>query len=259
MLTGVGDALVDVDVTELTLPPLLTVALVAQVVWRVGAEGLVGAGAGGARGEDLSAGGSTVRQLAQTGETGHAVHAGALVQAGAGSTLIDVHLAQVTSEALAALAVEAVELVDARASVVTGAGQAVVSVQVTVLAHPPGLTVTAVPVDVVSAYPLDTRAAATLVHLRVAVWGFEALGTHAVEAVLLIHTRAPVSTGAGGALVYFHITLGTGEAGLADTVIAVDSVFADTVVTWVAGAVVKVYLAVGSGSSMLTLADVFVD
>lgn len=36
----------------------------------------------------------------------------------------------------------------------------------------------------------------------------------------------------------------TSEAGFADTVVAVDAVFADAVVTWVAGAVVKVYLTV---------------
>lgn len=50
-----------------------------------------------------------------------------------------------TSEALATLACEAIELVYAGASVLAGAGQTVVPVQVTVFAHPPWLTVTAVP------------------------------------------------------------------------------------------------------------------
>lgn len=49
-----------------------------------------------------------------------------------------------TSEALATLAGEAIELVDASASILAGTGQTVVPVQVTVLPHPSGLTVTAV-------------------------------------------------------------------------------------------------------------------
>ena len=49
-----------------------------------------------------------------------------------------------TSEALATLAVEAIELVNARASVLARAGQTVVPVQVTVLAHPARLAVAAV-------------------------------------------------------------------------------------------------------------------
>lgn len=49
-----------------------------------------------------------------------------------------------TSEALATLASEAIQLVDARASILAGTWQTVVSVQVTVLPHPSRLTVTAV-------------------------------------------------------------------------------------------------------------------
>lgn len=133
----------------------------------------------------------------------------------------------------------------------------------------------AVPVDVVPAGAVHARAAAALVHLGVAVGRLEALGTLAVEAVLFIHTRASVPAGAGRTLVDLHVALGawqrekiivrygkwmdglfffwsylaaglTGEAGFADTVVAVDAVFADAVVTRVAGAVVEVYLAVGA-------------
>lgn len=49
-----------------------------------------------------------------------------------------------TSETLATLAGEAIELVDARASILAGTWQTVVPVQVTVLPHPSGLAVTAV-------------------------------------------------------------------------------------------------------------------
>ena len=49
-----------------------------------------------------------------------------------------------TSEALATLAGEAIELVDARSSILAGTRQTVIPVQVTVLPHPSRLTVTAV-------------------------------------------------------------------------------------------------------------------
>lgn len=56
---------------------------------------------------------------------------------------------------------------------------------------------------------MDTRAAGTLIHLRVAVGGLEPLRTLAVKAVLFIHARPPVPTGTRRTLVYFHITFGT--------------------------------------------------
>lgn len=82
----------------LTLPPLLAVTLVTQVVWCVCADGLIGTGIRGTRGEDFSTSGSTVRKLTPTGETCHTVHTSALVQTGTGCTLIDVHLAEVTCQ-----------------------------------------------------------------------------------------------------------------------------------------------------------------
>lgn len=112
---------------------------------------MVGTGVRGTRGEDLSTSGSTVRKLTQTGETRHTVHTSALVQTGTGRTFVDVHLAEVTSEALATLAGEAIELVDAGASILAGTRQTVVPVQVAVLPNPSGLTVTAVTVDVIPA------------------------------------------------------------------------------------------------------------
>lgn len=112
---------------------------------------MVGTGVRGTRGEDLSTSGSIVRKLTQTGETCNTIHTSALVQTGTGSTFIDVHLAEVTSEALATLAGEAIELVDARASILAGTRQTIVPVQVTVLPNPSWLTVTAITVDVIPA------------------------------------------------------------------------------------------------------------
>lgn len=82
----------------------------------------------GARGEDLSTSGSAVRKLTQTGETCHTVHTSALVQTRTGCAFIDVHLAEVTSEALATLAGEAIKLVDTRASILAGTRQTVIPV-----------------------------------------------------------------------------------------------------------------------------------
>lgn len=54
------------------------------------------------------------------------------------------HYRPLTSEALATFAGEAIELVNACASILARTRQTVVPVQVTVLPHPPRLTVTAV-------------------------------------------------------------------------------------------------------------------
>ena len=59
-------------------------------------------------------------------------------------TCVEVLCHPLTSEALATLAGEAIELVDACASILAGTWQTVVPVQVTVLSHPSRLTVTAV-------------------------------------------------------------------------------------------------------------------
>lgn len=60
------------------------------------------------------------------------------------STLITPPCRPLTSEPLATLASEAVELVDACTRILAGTGQTVVPVQVTVLPHPARLAVTSV-------------------------------------------------------------------------------------------------------------------
>lgn len=226
------------------MPPRLAVTFIAQIIRGVGADGVVGTRVGGAGCEDFSTSGPAVRQLAQTGETGHAVHTGSFIQTGTGRTLVDVHLAKVTSEALATFAGEPVELVDAGAGVLARTRQTVISVQITVLSHPSRFTVTAITIDIIPACAMNTGAAATLVHLGVTVGGLEPLRTLAVESIFFIHTRPSIPAGAGGALVDLHITLGTCEARFAHTVVTVDAVFADSVVTWVAGTIIKVDLTV---------------
>lgn len=80
----------------LTLPPWLAVTLIAQVVWCVSADGIIGTRVRGTRCEDLSTSGSTVGKFTHTGETCHTIHTSTLVQTGTGCTLVDVHLAEVT-------------------------------------------------------------------------------------------------------------------------------------------------------------------
>lgn len=104
------------------MPSALAVALVAQVVGRVGAEGVVSTGIWRAGCQHVCAGGSAVGQLAHTGVAGHTIHTGALVQTRHRRTLIDVGLAQVPFEALATFAGESVELVQAGSCVLTRAG-----------------------------------------------------------------------------------------------------------------------------------------
>lgn len=143
-------------------------------------------------------------------------------------------------------AAKTVELVDAGSSILTGTWQTVVPVQVAVLSHPSRFTITAVTIDVVPAGAVDTGAAATFVHLGVAVRRLESLGTLAVKAVLLIHTGPSVSAGAGGTLINLHVALGTCKAGFANTVVAVDAIFANSIIARVTGTVVKVDLTVNA-------------
>lgn len=89
---------------------------------------MIGTRIRGARGEDLSTSGSTVRKLTQTSETCHTVHTCTLVHTGTGCTFVDVHLAEVASKTLPTLAGKAIELVDTRASILAGTWQTVVSV-----------------------------------------------------------------------------------------------------------------------------------
>lgn len=91
---------------------------------------------------------------------------------------------------------------------------------------------------------MDTWAAATLIHLGVTVRWLKALRTLAVKSILFIHTCPPIPTGARCTLIYFHITLGTSEARFTNAVIAVDAIFADPIVTWVTGTIIKVYLTI---------------
>lgn len=91
---------------------------------------------------------------------------------------------------------------------------------------------------------MDTGAAATLIHLRVTVRRLKALRTLAMKSILLINTCTPISTGARCAFINFYVAFRTSEARFANTVIAVNAIFADTIVTWITGTIIKVHLTV---------------
>lgn len=74
VFTWIAHTFVDVVVTQLTLPPRLAFTLIPQVVCSVGADGIIGARVGGARGEDVSTSGSRVRRLADASEACHTIH-----------------------------------------------------------------------------------------------------------------------------------------------------------------------------------------
>lgn len=91
---------------------------------------------------------------------------------------------------------------------------------------------------------MDTWTAATFIHLGVTVRGLKAFRTLAAKSIFFINTCSPVSTGARCTLIYFHITFRTCEARFANTVIAVDAIFANAIITRVIGTIIKVYLTV---------------
>lgn len=67
-----------------------------------------------------------------------------------------------------------------------------------------------------------------------------------VEAILIIYTGPSIATGIRLALIYLILTLRSGKARFADTLIAIYAIFANSVVTRVASTVVKVDFTVGT-------------
>lgn len=147
-----------------------------------------------------------------------------------------------------------------------------------------------IPIDVISTGTMDAWAAATLIYLGVTVRGLKTFRTLAVKSVLLVNTCSPISTGAGCTLVYFHITFGTWQekfhtsvsiffvktqvffiwyvmfsisesftckTRFANTVIAVDAVFADAIIAWVTCTVIKVNLTICAWGGIETLTMFF--
>lgn len=80
----------------------------------------------------------------------------------------------------------------------------------------------------------------------------------AVEAVFPIYAGASLTTRAGCTLIDLHVAKGPCEARLADTVIAVDTIPADSKGAWVAGTIINVHLAVHTCGARRAAAEVFV-
>lgn len=80
----------------------------------------------------------------------------------------------------------------------------------------------------------------------------------AAESIFPIHAGASITARAGRTLVDLHVAKGPCEARLADTVIAVDAIPADSEGAGVAGTIINVHLAVHSCSARRAAAQILV-
>lgn len=91
-----------------------------------------------------------------------------------------------------------------------------------------------------------------------AQWRQGARWAEAVEAVFPIHAGASLTAWAGRTLVDLHVAKGPCEARLADTVIAINTIPADSKGAGVAGTVIDVHLTVYTCGARRAAAEVFV-
>lgn len=125
-------------------------------------------------------------------------------------------------------------------------------------AAPIGLTHTAEPARCIMADSMAAGLVGTGMVHRQAERRQGARWTEAAEAIFPIHTRATLSTRAGGTLIDLHIAEGPCKSRLADTIIAVDAITTDSKRARVAGTIINVDLTVHTCSSGRTAAEVLV-
>lgn len=123
---------------------------------------------------------------------------------------------------------------------------------------PARLTHTAEPSGRIVADTMTARILGTGMARRKAEWGQGARRAEAAEAIFPIHTGASVTTRTGRTLVDLHVAKGPCKARLADTVIAVDAIAADSKGAGVAGTIINVHLTVHSCGARRAAAEVFV-
>lgn len=246
MATRAFHTLIDVDLAGLTLPACGTDTGEALVVLRLLAYPTVFAGAGGTWGQHHLTCGSCIGQRAVAFVPSDVINTGPLVQAGVGSTFVNVGLAVRATEAFSAGAYIATGHVFAGATVDTRVGLALVVVDVTVCPTPPRGTVTLVPIEAIPASSMDAGVTVALVDLGQARRVVVALGAAASEARDAIFTGAPVVAGAARTFVNVDITHAPCVAWLACTLVAIDLVQTRAGVTGVARTVIQVDLTVGS-------------
>lgn len=125
-------------------------------------------------------------------------------------------------------------------------------------ATPARLTLTAEPSRRISADTMNAGFLGTGMARGEAEWRQGARWAEAAEAVFPIYTGASLATRAGHTLVDLHIAQRPCEARLAYTVIAVDTIPADSKGARVAGTIIYVHLAVHTCSARRAAAEVFV-
>lgn len=125
-------------------------------------------------------------------------------------------------------------------------------------ATPAGLTHTAEPARCIIADAVTAGLMGTGMARGEAEWGQGAGRAEAAEAVFPIHAGTSLAARAGSTLIDLHVTKGPCEARLADTVVAVDTITADSKAARVAGTVVNVHFAVHTCSPRRAAAEVLV-
>lgn len=206
MATRAFHTLIDVDLAGLTLPACGTDTGKALIVLGLLAYPTVFAGAGGTWGQHHLTCGSCIGQRAVAFVPSDIINAGALVQAGVGSTFVNVGLAVRATEAFSAGAYVATGHVFAGATVDTRVGLTLIVVDVTVCPTPPRGTVTFVSIEAIPASSMDAGVTVALVDLRQARRVVVALGAAASEAGDAVLTGAPVVAGAARTFVNVDIT-----------------------------------------------------
>lgn len=125
-------------------------------------------------------------------------------------------------------------------------------------ATPARLTLTAEPSRRVSTDTMTAGFLGTGMARGEAQWRQGAGWAEAAEAIFPIYAGASFAARAGCTLVDLHIAKGPCEARLAYTVIAVDTIPADSKGAWVAGTIIDVNLAVHTCGARRATAEVFV-
>lgn len=170
------------------------------------------------------------------------------------------HLTLTALQARGAGAAEAESVAGAGAPTPAGLGLTGVSGQALAAAWPAParLALTAEPARRIVAHAVTAGFVGTGMTRGEAERGQGAGRTEAVETIFPIHAGTSVAAGIGRTFVDFHVAKGPCEARLADTVVTVDAVAADSKGTRVADTVIDVDLTVHTCGAWRTATEVFV-
>lgn len=155
---------INVNVALLPLPAWCTTADKLFIIRSVVTDTIVLTWVREARSQDILTVPSGVRQVTPASVTGNAINTGALVEAGAGSTVVYIGLAVSPLEAFFAFATIAIDIICAGAKMLAWIGFTLIAVHITIGTSPAWLTFALVSIDVVMACAMHAGAAAALIH-----------------------------------------------------------------------------------------------